>query len=216
MRYAINRTDGGVSIMGIPPIALVVKSTGARFADLYMAGGKLTGARAIPKAELAKRPRGTPSLEEITVTLPVEMADLEPDSIDGVVLEFPSPESCIAQRTPEFQASVISIHHIDPQSIPEDRTFRNALSCDGGKLQHDMQKAREIHRDNLRRERAPLLAALDVEYQRADEAEDVGAKKEVAAKKKALRDVTKDPRIAEAKTCDELKAVWPECLSPQG
>lgn len=71
----------------------------------------------------------------------------------------------------------------------------------------DMDKAREIHRQNLRLERAPLLAALDVAYQRADEAGDDAAKADVIARKKALRDLPADPRIDSAKTAEDLLAV---------
>jgi len=57
-----------------------------------------------------------------------------------------------------------------------------------------------------------LFAVLDVEYMRADEAGNVAKKLAVAKKKQELRDVTADPRIESAKTPEELKAVWPDCL----
>jgi hypothetical protein len=101
---------------------------------------------------------------------------------------------------------------------PADRTFRNAWKIKGksaegvehaecADIEVDMPRAREIHKDFLRRKRVPLLEDLDIEYQRADERGDQQQKKAVAAKKQALRDVTDDPRIAAAKTPDDLKAV---------
>jgi hypothetical protein len=108
------------------------------------------------------------------------------------------------------------------ESIPQDRTFRNAWTMEvrqegaGGKIDAtimvDMTKARELHRATLRGLRAPKLAALDIDYQRADEADDKTAKQVIAAKKQALRDVTDDPAIEAAKTPEELKAVLPEAL----
>lgn len=98
---------------------------------------------------------------------------------------------------------------VETDDIPTDRTFRNAWKQDGRKIIHDMDKCREIHRDRLRAARAPMLAALDVEYQRADEASDGQKKKDVAARKQALRDVTSHPDIDAAQTVDDLKAVWP-------
>lgn len=71
----------------------------------------------------------------------------------------------------------------------------------------DMDKAREIHRENIRRDRAPLMAALDVAYQRADEAGDSAAKADVVARKKVLRDLPADPRIDAAQTADDLLSV---------
>lgn len=95
------------------------------------------------------------------------------------------------------------------EDIPKDRTYRNALRDDGANLTHDMPHARELHREHLREARAPLLAALDVEYQRADERGDANTKRDVADRKQALRDVTDHPGIEAAQTTDELKAVWP-------
>lgn len=96
---------------------------------------------------------------------------------------------------------------------PHDRTFRNAWKFEDGWIVVDMEKARELHRNKLRELRKPKLEALDVEYQRADEAGNSAEKKKVAAKKQALRDVTSDPAIDAAKTPDELKAVLPAALT---
>jgi len=76
----------------------------------------------------------------------------------------------------------------------------------------DMTKARDIHRHGLRRMRVPKLAALDVEYMRADETGDTAEKQRLAALKQALRDATADPRIEAAQTPEQLKAVMPEAL----
>jgi hypothetical protein len=70
----------------------------------------------------------------------------------------------------------------------------------------DMTKAKEIHKDNIRIAREPLLAALDIEFQRALEA---GASTtDIVAKKQALRDAPADSGISAATTADELKAQW--------
>lgn len=90
-----------------------------------------------------------------------------------------------------------------------DTDFPNALTPDG---KPDMAKCREALRVRLRARRAPLLAALDVEYQRADEAGDAAAKKRIAARKQALRDVTADPAIDAAQTPADLMHVLPEAL----
>ena len=70
----------------------------------------------------------------------------------------------------------------------------------------DMTKAKEIHRDNIRYAREPLLAALDIEFQRALE---TGASTtDIVAKKQALRDAPADSGIAAASDADALKAQW--------
>jgi hypothetical protein len=67
----------------------------------------------------------------------------------------------------------------------------------------NIDKAKAITKDRLRAERAPLLAAQDVAYQRALEASaDTSA---IVAEKQRLRDVT---QLADAATSlDELKAL---------
>ncbi len=107
----------------------------------------------------------------------------------------------------------LSHREVDDSEIPADRTFRNAWKDEGPSyISIDMPKAREIHKDNLRQKRTPLLAALDVEYQRADEQGDAALKAKIAVKKQALRDVTIHPAITAAKTPDELKAAIPDAL----
>ena len=70
----------------------------------------------------------------------------------------------------------------------------------------DMAKAREIHKTNIRIARAPKLAELDIEFQKALETSaDTSA---IVAKKQALRDAPADSGIASASTADELKAQW--------
>ncbi|MEN9903425.1 MAG: hypothetical protein RL651_2089 [Pseudomonadota bacterium] len=109
--------------------------------------------------------------------------------------------------------SVVSFRQIDPGEVPADRTFRNAWKAGVGSIEHDMYKAREIHKENLRRMRAPKLALLDVAYMLADESGDTVEKQRIAAEKQKLRDVTADPAIDAAATPEELKNVMPKELS---
>lgn len=100
--------------------------------------------------------------------------------------------------------------------VPADRTYRNAWAADvaNGAVAHDMPKAREIHKEHMRRSRTPLLATLDLAMVRADEKGGGGAAEKAAiiAEKQALRDVTLDTGIATAQTVEELKRVWPTAL----
>ena len=70
----------------------------------------------------------------------------------------------------------------------------------------NMAKAKEIHKNNIRLARAPKLAELDIEFQRAVETSaDTSA---IAAKKQALRDAPADSGIDAATDTDALKAQW--------
>jgi hypothetical protein len=105
-----------------------------------------------------------------------------------------------------------NIHIIEQDAVPTDRTFRNALRLSDGKLDHNMDKAREIHRRKLRALRKPLLAELDIAYQRADEVNDEETKKDIVFRKTQLRNVTDHPGIDGAETPEDLKAIIPEVL----
>jgi hypothetical protein len=98
---------------------------------------------------------------------------------------------------------------IDAAAIPQDRTFRNAWGHD---LAVDMTKAREIHRQNLRELRAPLMTAADIEFTRALETGDTAKQRAAGQRRQALRDVTAHPAIDAARTPEALKAAIPDVL----
>lgn len=100
-------------------------------------------------------------------------------------------------------------HFVDRKDVPDDRTYRNAWKSDGARVVHDMAKAREVHRQRIRRVRAAKLTELDVAYQRADEGGDFGLKQVIARRKQELRDLTADPAIDAATTPEALRATWP-------
>lgn len=67
----------------------------------------------------------------------------------------------------------------------------------------NIDKAKDIWKDKLRADRAPLLSALDVQFQRALETgADTSA---IVAEKQRLRDIT--TLVNTATTPDEIKAI---------
>ena len=95
---------------------------------------------------------------------------------------------------------------VEDSVIPTDRTFRDAWIQDSKTIKTDMAKAKEIHKTNIRNARAPNLADLDVEFQKALE---TGASTtDIVAKKQALRDAPADSGIAAASDAAALKAQW--------
>ena len=68
----------------------------------------------------------------------------------------------------------------------------------------DITKAKNIWKEKIRKAREPKLAALDVEFMKAQEAgSDTST---IVAKKKELRDFP--AQVNSATTTDEIKAVW--------
>jgi hypothetical protein len=70
----------------------------------------------------------------------------------------------------------------------------------------DMAKAREIHKNKIRVARKPLLEALDIEFQKAQETS--ASTTDIVAKKQALRDAPADSEITSATDTNALKAQW--------
>ena len=93
-------------------------------------------------------------------------------------------------------------------TVPSDRHFRGAWSLSGSVISEDMTKAKEIFKDKIREVRAPLLAAEDVTYMKALEADDSAAKTASVATKTALRDATDATAITNAADIAALKAAW--------
>jgi hypothetical protein len=79
------------------------------------------------------------------------------------------------------------------------------------KIQINMPKAREIHREKIRAARAPKLAELDLAFQRELEKPRPDTTT-IAAQKQRLRDLTAEPGIEAATTPAALKAAWPADL----
>lgn len=107
----------------------------------------------------------------------------------------------------KLPTDAINPQWVEASAIPADRSFRNAWKDGGGKVDHDMAKCREITRNALREKRAPLMAALDVKYMRADEAGNVAEKARITTEKQRLRDITKNPAIEAATTPEALVAL---------
>lgn len=116
---------------------------------------------------------------------------------------------CEADAFPKLGAHLgkFEVFQVDPSIFPKNDDFRGAWTFKSGKIGHDMAKAREIHRDRIRRHRAELMGVLDIQFMRA--VEHGADTKAISAEKKRLRDAPGDPRIDAAQTVDELKAVWP-------
>lgn len=116
-------------------------------------------------------------------------------------------DDCLAKWHPDEQAKVVSHRPVSVHAVPQDRTFRNAWTDTGSAITHDMVKARDIKRAQLRAERAPRLAALDVELQRAATETPRKTTDDIVARKQKLRDAPAHPTIEAAATVEALKNV---------
>lgn len=114
------------------------------------------------------------------------------------------PETLIATPTGTADARNVT--------IPSNRDFRNAWDLDGDIIDVDMVRARDIHRDRLRRERAARFDPLDVEASQKMIAGDTQGAQAVETKRQTLRDVTTDARINAVSTPEGLAGLTLDIL----
>lgn len=125
----------------------------------------------------------------------------------GVAVVIPTGELPIDQVLAKDVPNGVTGLIVDATAIPSDRSFRNAWKRNGRKVETDMVKARDIHRDRIRAARGSRLTALDVELQRELE-NPMPNTAAIVDQKRALRDAPADPKIDTAKTPEDLKTLW--------
>ena len=131
---------------------------------------------------------------------------------------YPSPEykgtmeDLLIKCVPENCRDSANVVEVD--TVPTDRTFRNAWVTEQGKsVEVDLAKAKDVAKDKVRQARTPKFQELDVAYQRADEAGDSDAKTAVATKKQTARDATADTKITNADSVANLKTGMNEVIT---
>jgi hypothetical protein len=90
-----------------------------------------------------------------------------------------------------------------------DLYFVDAVDIDGKRASINLEKAKEVQRNVWRNLRTQKLTSLDLESLKAIESGNAAKQSEVAAKKNALRDVTKLPL---PNTPEEIKNYIPDIL----
>ena len=122
----------------------------------------------------------------------------------GVSVCVPTGELPIEQVQSKDIPAGVKSYIVDAASLPEDdNDFFDAWEQVKGVITVNLDKAKELTKNRLRAERAPLLAAQDVAFQRAMETgADTTA---IVAEKQRLRDIT---MLADACTSTaELRAL---------
>jgi hypothetical protein len=99
------------------------------------------------------------------------------------------------------------ISEAEHQMFEKDRRYRNSLTDNAGKLEYDIVQARERHRLYLRRVRSEALIELDAQWMRATGQGRKADLDAIEAQRQKWRDAPADPRIAAAKTIEDLKVI---------
>ena len=124
------------------------------------------------------------------------------NELGGVSVCSPTGELSVEETktkdTPE--GSII----VDADTLPNaDNDFFDAWELNDETVSVNIDKAKAITKDRLRAERTPLLAAQDVAFQRALEAN--GDTAAIVAEKQRLRDIT--AQVDTCTTLDELRGL---------
>jgi len=93
-------------------------------------------------------------------------------------------------------------------TVPSDRLFRNAWSLSGSTITEDLTAAKVIFKDKIREVRIPLLAAQDVAYMMALEADSSDDQTTAKNAKTALRNAPAASAITNAANIGALKSAW--------
>ena len=93
-------------------------------------------------------------------------------------------------------------------TVPSDRHFRNAWSLSGSTITEDLTASKLIFKDKIREVRTPLLAAQDVAYMKALEADSSDDQTTAKNAKTALRNAPAASAITNAGNITALKAAW--------
>ena len=125
----------------------------------------------------------------------------EPSGQVAVLYPVIAVEDCIKDVP-----SGLDFFIIQDSEIPKNTFFERAWKIVDGKIEMDIAKAREVHREHVRYARTSKLVELDIEFQRALETSSDTTS--IVSKKKALRDAPANSAIDAAKTEAELIAAW--------
>jgi len=93
-------------------------------------------------------------------------------------------------------------------TFPSNRLFRNAWSLSGSTITEDLTAAKVIFKDKIREVRKPLLAAQDVAYMKALEADSSDDQTTAKNAKTALRNAPAASAITNAANIGALKSAW--------
>jgi hypothetical protein len=126
------------------------------------------------------------------------------NDLGGVSVCVPTGELPIEQVQAKDIPAGVQSFIVDKSTLPEDDgDFFNAWEQTRGVVAVNLDKAKGITKERLRAERAPLLTAQDVAFQRALEVG--GDTAAIVAEKQRLRDIT---NLADAcTTLAELRAL---------
>mgnify|MGYP003335635107 FL=1 len=130
--------------------------------------------------------------------------------IDNPVISIAESELTTAEQHLVNIPNELEPMIVEDSDLP-DGDYIKAWELKNSSLSINVELSKEVKKRRLRAARAPLLAKLDIDFQRA--LEDNLDTTDIVAKKRQLRDITEHPDLINAQTFEEVKAFWPEILN---
>jgi hypothetical protein len=136
----------------------------------------------------------------------------------GFLAKFATDEEGLAALVAkDVPPDASDVCQCDASEIPEDRTFREAWKRGLKPVEVDMLKAREIYMARIRAARNAKLQEMDNETARLDGLRKLGEATDAdlmahEQEKQHLRDIPQKLNLSQARTPEELKALWPSDL----
>lgn len=117
---------------------------------------------------------------------------------------------------PDYKYNRQMYRIVTREDIPVDQTYRDCWRLserENDLIAIDVDKAKEVWKKKMRNARELIFPKLDTDFFRALEFADIDKQKEIAERKRLLREVTALPELENAKTVEEIEAIWPEYLN---
>ena len=98
---------------------------------------------------------------------------------------------------------------IDQSSIIDDYRFISSwiLSENSNQITYDINKAKEVIKEEIRKQREEMWRNVDTEWFKAFEESDIEKQRNIAEKKQKMRDAPEHSSIKDALTIEELKKI---------
>lgn len=125
----------------------------------------------------------------------------------GVSIMSILDDSKVEDEILKSQFDIISFRELTENEVLPRRDYREAWSDQGKTIEVDLEKAKEVKRQFLRKERVSILNDLDVESIKALESNDSVKLEEVKNEKQRLRDAPSSPAIDNATSLEDLDAI---------
>lgn len=197
IRIVLKNSDGTCAIMEPRPNCIIEEIVSSTVQETYY-----------EDEEVIENIETENGIEQVITVRGVEK--VRDKIIEEVIQRFMTLEEIIEKDVPKN----VEYRIVDISKIPSDRQFRNAWTddFDTDTVDVDMNKARDIHMNNIRAARSKKFIELGFPNKLNPELEKTIISEEIRETLQVLRDISQNLDLTIAETPEELSQIWPEEL----